>query len=526
MKTFSLIFIISFSFLVNSLGQSECDPKLLKEFQRKNLDVEKIKKLVNRENINCDHGDPIIWASILGNLELTEYFISLGADVNVKDFWKETPIFIALENGHLEVAKTLRSAGADINIPDSYGNTPLYLALERGNLNRIKTIVSLNPDLADLNKPNKEGDTYLLKAIKKNDQEMIKLLVSSGADVNIADVSGKTPLILSIENDNLEAAKTLISSGGVNIQQRNDDGKTPLYYALSKGNPEMVKLLMNSGANPKNIEWLSDENASLFIATEDCNLEIAKLLIAAGIDVNFADRYDGQTPIFHASENCSSEMVKFLISSGADVTKTDNNGKTPIYYVYDLEIRKLLIASGANPKEKAPNELFTSDYITSIVYQNHDCGTTIYTNRVPVTQDLEERIRPQLDSMIALMEFDLKVGVEFDQNLINKYSSDKIFEGKIGCYYRESYKDMSIIKLGYVIEYITAPSVSDINTEVKSLDNFFNSAKGIHTILCVNFKDNRNDNNSILRRACWIEVTDGVITYISINQPYDSSEKY
>ena len=72
-----------------------------------------------------------------GNVESVKQFLANGADVNVKDVSKWTPLHIAAQFGHGEMVELLLSKGANVNAKDLWGKTPLNRAAEFG----YKTIV-------------------------------------------------------------------------------------------------------------------------------------------------------------------------------------------------------------------------------------------------------------------------------------------------------------------------------------------------------------------------------------------------
>ncbi len=71
---------------------------------------------------------------------------------------------------------------------------------------------------------------------------MLKFLLDAGADVNVSNQSGSTPLHYAAFLGELECA-TLLQQAGANLGARNSDGKTPAQWAAFHGNKEMAKLL-------------------------------------------------------------------------------------------------------------------------------------------------------------------------------------------------------------------------------------------------------------------------------------------
>ena len=88
----------------------------------------------------------------------------------------------------------------------------------------------------------------LLAACKKNDVKTVALLITAGANVNLANKFGNTPLFFAVGNGHTEIVKLLIAKGADVNKADNKYGITPLYRASSKGHTEIVELLKLAGA--------------------------------------------------------------------------------------------------------------------------------------------------------------------------------------------------------------------------------------------------------------------------------------
>ncbi|WP_229413130.1 ankyrin repeat domain-containing protein [Massilia alkalitolerans] len=122
--------------------------------------------------------------------------IEAGADVNAKDQISDSPYLYAGAQGYLEILKMTLAHGADLRSTNRYGGTALIPAAERGHVDTVKTLVKAGVALDHVNNL---GWTALLEAIilggeGERHRQIVAFLLEAGADPNIADRNGVTPL--------------------------------------------------------------------------------------------------------------------------------------------------------------------------------------------------------------------------------------------------------------------------------------------------------------------------------------------
>jgi len=125
------------------------------------------------------------------SVEVLQYLVSQGADVNAKNNKGDTPLHCAaIYNPSVEVLQYLVSQGADVNAKNKYGGTPLYNAASNHNDAILKYLVSQGADAGS-----GFWSQMLCNAIEsKHNVDVLKYLISRGADVNEKDCFGKTSL--------------------------------------------------------------------------------------------------------------------------------------------------------------------------------------------------------------------------------------------------------------------------------------------------------------------------------------------
>jgi len=163
-------------------------------------DVETVKSILKKDiyiHAQDKDGRCALVAAAYGNhLEIVDLLIEAGADVNMKDDTLQSAYLISTSDGFVELLRKTLKAGADVRSTDSYNGTGLIRAADRGHVEIIKEL--LKTDIR-VNHINKIGWTALHEAIILGDggerhTEVVRLLTGAGADVNLPDKDGITPL--------------------------------------------------------------------------------------------------------------------------------------------------------------------------------------------------------------------------------------------------------------------------------------------------------------------------------------------
>ena len=298
-----------------------------------------------------------------GNIEDVRKHLDAGANVNAKDNDGLTPLHLHLDSyyGHAPdkaTVKILIKNGADINARSKNGFTPLDVAI------LVERRKKLDNEISDLlrSKGAKSGtETSLLVAASLGDVQSIKKLLKAGSDINKPTSSGSTLLHIAASYGHKNATELLLVSGA-NINVIDDQGRTPLFKAVGSRNKETVELLIAKGADINTdtglhrlavaysySDWSEEEQKQEKVRRSE-KIEIAKLLISKGVDVNWKNNR-GYNALHDAAQTGHEEMAALLIESGANINESNKGNQTPLHKAaFDGrdKIVNILIQNGAN----------------------------------------------------------------------------------------------------------------------------------------------------------------------------------
>lgn len=179
----------------------------------------------------------------------------------------------------------------------------------------IATVLSGCSVLSNYNETNFDGYTIsLVQASIDGDLNEVKLLVGEGADLEIRNNEGWTPLMVAAYYGYIDIAKFLVGSGA-KVDVQNNKKFTALMHSASKGHYAMSKYLVDSGSN---VNTVNDRNEGALVwAVKSGNFDIVKLLVESGADIN-ALEIDRYSPLWCSIEH-GAEMFGYLLDNGAEI---------------------------------------------------------------------------------------------------------------------------------------------------------------------------------------------------------------
>lgn len=193
----------------------------------------------------------------------------------------------------------------------------LIEAIKRGDEERARAIVSLSPELADT----QAGEIpVIMLALYHGQRGIARGLVDQGATVDVFSAAAL---------GNADRLAMLIAGNRAALNSWSSDGWTPLALASYFGQREAARLLIAAGADVQAVGKNETANTPLHAAVAGRRHELVELLIERGADVNALDG-GSWTPLHLAVHEGQHATVAYLLTHGADPTIANAAGQTPL----------------------------------------------------------------------------------------------------------------------------------------------------------------------------------------------------
>jgi ankyrin repeat protein len=353
---------------------------------------------VNVNETSADGSTPLHWAVFEGDVAEVQRLIAAGADVSAANKYGASPMGLAAEVANTEILRLLLDAGANPDSANGDGMTALLAVARTGNVEAAQLLLDRGATIDAREKFG--GQTALMWAAARRHPEMIAFLADRGADLDAAstnrdyqrritaegrpksmDSGGFTPLLYAARENCLKCVDVLLEKGA-DIDLPDPDGVSPLHVAVMNANWDLAKRLIEAGADVN--QWDIFGEAPLFTVVgnytrrdggrgsidppnETEGIEIVNLLLERGANPNMqlffrpanvrgATNLRGSTPLIRAANLGDLPMVKLLLEHGADATLMQADRQTPIHAVLAgranekdaIELIKVLHAAGTD----------------------------------------------------------------------------------------------------------------------------------------------------------------------------------
>jgi ankyrin repeat protein len=282
---------------------------------------------------------PITMACQLGDLEAVQILVRGGANVNLFDKQDQNALIAAamnIENKRPEIMRYLLANQADPNLSSpSSGESAFFEALRIGDADLLSILIGAG---ADVNLPDKDGESPLLFVALRNNARLADFLKSRGARL----VSPEEEFILAASRGDTAALQRILTKqDSVDVRpsaarRRKEaivdrvfaEGVTPLMAAASKGYTAAVKLILANGANMEAADTAG--NTALMRAIESGHSSTIFALLEGGANPTTVNMGGVSTLLEAANYGDDPRLVHYLLEHGVPANSGSQINETPL----------------------------------------------------------------------------------------------------------------------------------------------------------------------------------------------------
>jgi ankyrin repeat protein len=268
---------------------------------------------------------------------------------------------LAAKQGDRAAVQSILSSLDKKDVAGTDGTAALVWAASRNDVQMADLLLRAG---ADAKSATEYGATALYAAAAHPDSAMTVKLLAAGADPNRALLSGETPLMEAARRGNLATVQALLTAGADVNAQEAGGGQNALMWATSERQTAVIEELVRRGADVS--AGSKTGFTALMFAAQQGDVNIAKILVAAGAKPNDAQPKTLLTPLIIASAMGHVKTVDYLLDSGANPNHIDARGYVALHLVvrdsdYGIDLKgkdnivaivKSLLAHKADPNIK------------------------------------------------------------------------------------------------------------------------------------------------------------------------------
>lgn len=328
-------------------------------FETSDFSDSKVKEIINIFNQNTDLTSAESWPDLnpafcaiqLIRADILDAVLRNGIDVNLvyyDGFKYLTLIDLATRSQNSEIFRVLIKYNIDLKLNINRVNTynsffPSVLMKSMRyfdkdpNYDCFKEILK-SPKISEIINMQTEkyggGSSALGIAIHKQKIEWIELLLNAGADLEMRNFLGETPL-LEATDTNPQIVKFLIERGAnLHVTRRFDSvlSCVCMYMPEKYGDEktELIEFLLQKGCDP-NTHIGRHEEPLIFTIVRNCQNSLLLPFIQAGLDLNIKHRDKRKSLLHWAIKHENFEALETFLKSGVDVNIKDEEGDTPLH---------------------------------------------------------------------------------------------------------------------------------------------------------------------------------------------------
>lgn len=255
-------------------------------------------------------------------------------------------LLFAAASGKVPDIEACLAEGAAVNFQRDDGVSSLHAGAWSADAVRVLLRAGANPNIR-----NTSGDTPLIVAASKRSADVVRMLIDHGADITCRRKNNSTALHVACAAAAPSIVRALVERGA-DVNALNEANDTPLIVAAATNSFECVCALLESGRDVLVNAQRENGATALHFACTRGNASAAARLLDAGATVD-ATNHAGDTSLILAADNGAETVVDLLLRRGADVSRCrHSNGATALHVAAGRGFTSIigqLLAAGLDP---------------------------------------------------------------------------------------------------------------------------------------------------------------------------------
>jgi len=379
-KTIKIQLFASFLLLIGSIQPGFSSIVDMAE----NQNWQGVQASISTEDVNERQPDgmsALFWAVYYDQTDMVRLLLNANANADANNRFGVTPLIQASMNGNGAVISMLLDSSANPNTYTLQGDTALMNAAKAGSTTGVQALIEAGAEIDA--RDSHLSQTSLMWAAANNNAEIVRILGENGADINARSAElefagitqggpsgflpsgGLTALHHAARENAIQSVEVLLSLGA-NPNILDPQGISPLRIAAANANLDLAKILIEGGSNINDgalVDIMELEYKELAFARAATNYtnqttvrNLLTLMFDMGVDLDaypetalpyphnsftLGKGTSGRTALYNSTEGLHNDLMTLLLEEGANPNSL-SNGNTPLSAA-------LFIMSGTRP---------------------------------------------------------------------------------------------------------------------------------------------------------------------------------
>ena len=260
---------------------------------------------------NCLHV-----AASRGYMDLCKTLVQkYNFDIHMTNFCGQTALHCCVTNINLELFQYFLKMGSNINQRTRDGKNCLHIAAEKGYMDLCKTFI--DEFNFDIHVTDNSGKSAMHYCAGSGNHHLFHYFIKIGSDINQRTNNGENCLHLAAERGYMDLCKTFIDEFNFDIHVTDNSGKSAMHYFAGSGNHQLFHYFTKLGSDIN--QRTNNGQNCLHIAAARGYMDLCKMFLEEyNLDINVTDN-SGRSALLCCAANGSDQLFQYFIKMGSNI---------------------------------------------------------------------------------------------------------------------------------------------------------------------------------------------------------------